>query len=75
MEKIDKTHALKNFLLDKDHLDNTQGRKLIGFIQVSANDYNDVCRIVENYVKIAYPQQQSVQIFSTIKLNPTILDK
>jgi hypothetical protein len=56
-------------------MDNTEGRKIIGFIQVSANDYNDACRIVENYVKIAYPQQQSVQIFSTIKLNPTLLDK
>jgi hypothetical protein len=56
-------------------MDNTEGRKIIGFIQVSANDYNDVCRIVENSMKIAYPQQHSVQIFSTIKINPTLLDK
>jgi hypothetical protein len=37
-------------------MDNIDGRKLISFIIVSANEYNSICGIIENNVKAAYSQ-------------------
>jgi hypothetical protein len=37
-------------------MDNVDGRKLIGFIIVSVNEYNSICGIIENSVKAAYSQ-------------------
>jgi len=48
---------------------------MVELIRVTAIEYNDICRIIENHVKTAYSQQQSAEIFSCIPLNPTLIDK
>jgi hypothetical protein len=37
-------------------MDNVEGRKLIGLIRVSVQEYNSVCGIIENSVKAVYSQ-------------------